>query len=221
MSAKDGIAKHGEEAIMALFKEFSQLHEKKVFKAIKASVLTKQQKRDALYALKLIKEKRNGVIKGRTVVDGRKQRKWYEKHEVTSPTISNDSLMALLTVSSAERRKIISWNVDGAYLLADQDDFVIVKFTGESVDVLCDVDEGYKQYVSIENGKKVLYLQLLKALYGCLRFALLWYELYSSKLQGMGFILNPYETCVANKTINGKQCSIGYYVDDNISTHAE
>ena len=94
--------------------------------------------------------------------------------------------MALLTVSSAERRKIISWDVEGAYLLADQDDFVIVKFTGESVDVLCNVDEEYKQYVSIENGKQVLYLQLLKALYGCLRSALLWYELYSSKLKGMG-----------------------------------
>ena len=37
----------------------------------------------------------------------------------------------------------------------------------------------------------------------------------------MGFVLNPYDTCVANKIINGKQCSIGYYVDDNISTHAE
>ena len=38
----------------------------------------------------------------------------------------------------------------------------------------------------------------------------------------MGFELNPYDhTCVANKTINGKQCSIGYYVDDNICTHVE
>ena len=83
MSAKDGSAKHGEEAIMALFKEFLQLHNKKVFKAIKASDLTRQQKRDALHALNLIKEKQNGVLKGRTMADGRKQRKWYEKHEVT------------------------------------------------------------------------------------------------------------------------------------------
>ena len=178
MSAKDGIAKHGQDAIMALFKEFSQLHDKNVFKAIKASDLSKQQKRDALHALNLIKEKRNGEIKGRTVADGRKQRKWYTKDEVTSPTISNDLLMALLTASSAEKRKIISWDVEGAYLLADQDDFVLVKFTGESVDVLCQVNEGYEKYVSVENGKKVLYLQLLKALYGCLRSALLWYELY-------------------------------------------
>ena len=49
------------------------------------------------------------------MVDGRKQRQWYGKHEITSPTVSNDSLMALLTVSAAERRKIISWDVEGAY----------------------------------------------------------------------------------------------------------
>ena len=87
--------------------------------------------------------------------------------------------MALLTISAAEGRKIAMWDVVGAYLLAAQDDFVLVKFVGETVDTLCKVDEGYKAFVTIENGQKVIYLQLLKALYGCLRSALLWYELYS------------------------------------------
>ena len=113
----------------------------------------------------------------------------------------------------------MSWDVEGAYLLADQDDFVLVKFTGESVDVLCQVDAGYEEFVTYEKGKKVLYLELLKALYVYLRSALLWYKLYSTKLQGMGFILNLYDTCVANKDIEGKQCTIGYYVDDNVATH--
>ena len=158
-------------------------------------------------------------MKGRTVADGRRQRQWYTRDQVTSPTMSNDSLMALLTVSAAERRKIISWDVESVYLLADQDDFIVVKLTGESVDVLCDVDNGYKEYVTLEKGKKVLYVQLLKALYGCLRSALLWYELYTTKLKSMGFELNPYDPCVANKTINEKQCFIGYYVDDDIATH--
>ena len=84
-----------------------------------------------------------------------------------------------------------------------------------------EVNEGYKAYVTVENGKKVLYLQLLKALYGCLRSTLLCYELYSNKLKNMGFKFNHYDTCVSNKVIKGKQCSIGYYVDDNVCTHAE
>jgi hypothetical protein len=83
------------------------------------------------------------------------------------------------------------------------------------------VNPAYREFVVIENGKKVLYLQLLKALYGCLKSALLWYELYVSILEGMGFELNPYDQCVANKMINGKQCTIAFYVDDNIASHAD
>ena len=37
----------------------------------------------------------------------------------------------------------------------------------------------------------------------------------------MGFELNPYDTCVANKIVNDKQCTIVFYVDDNIATHME
>ena len=62
---------------MTLFEEFAQLHDKRVFRAIKASDLTNDQKRDALRAINLIKEKRDGRLKGRTCADGRKQRGWY------------------------------------------------------------------------------------------------------------------------------------------------
>ena len=60
----------------------------------------------------------------------------------------------------------------------------------------------------MENNKKILYLRLLKALYGCVKSALLWYELFSTTLKDMGFVLNPYDECVANKMVNGKQCTI-------------
>jgi hypothetical protein len=51
--------------------------------------------------------------------------------------------------------------------------------------------------------------------------ALLWYELFSSTLQGMGYELNPYDTCVANKIVNGKQCTIAWYVDNNKISHVD
>ena len=72
-----------------------------------------------------------------------------------------------------------------------------------------------------EQGKKVLYLRVLKALYGCIESALLWYEMYSSTLEHMGFVINPYDKCVANKDINGKQCTIVWYVDDNKLSHVD
>ena len=60
----------------------------------------------------------------------------------------------------------------------------------------------------------MIYIRLLKALYGTLKAALLFWENLSETLQEWGFNINPYDWCVANKMINGKQCTIGWHVDD-------
>lgn len=49
--------------------------------------------------------------------------------------------------------------------------------------------------------------------------ALLWYTLSTDVLQKEGFKFNKYDKCVANKIINGKQCTLAYYVDDNKLSH--
>ena len=54
-----------------------------------------------------------------------------------------------------------------------------------------------------------------------IEFALLWYDMFVSVLKDMGFVLNPYDMCVANKTINGKQCTVAWYVDDNKISYVE
>ena len=43
---------------------------------------------------------------------------------------------------------------------------------------MCEVKPGFIKYVINENGIKVLYLIILRALYGCIQLALLWYNLY-------------------------------------------
>ena len=70
-----------------------------------------------------------------------------------------------------------------------------------------------------DNGKKVLYLEVLQAIYGCIESALRWYKLYSEMLKREGFVINHYDKCVANKTINGKQCTIVWYVNDDKISH--
>ena len=35
----------------------------------------------------------------------------------------------------------------------------------------------------------------------------------------MGFKINPYDPCVANKMIEGTMCTIAWYVDDNKISH--
>ena len=99
------------------------------------------------------------------------------------------------------------------------EDFVIVKLVGDEVDIICKLNSDYKRYVTLENGKRVLYLQLIKALYGCLKSALLLYECFTKCLSNMGFKLNNYDQFVANKMIEGKQCTILWYVDDNKISH--
>jgi Reverse transcriptase (RNA-dependent DNA polymerase) len=75
--------------------------------------------------------------------------------------------------------------------------------------------------VVIENGKKVLYVRLIKAIYGCVQSALLWYKLFYGTLEKMGFVLNPYDPCIANCMIDGKQCTIAWYVDDMKISHVD
>ena len=65
-----------------------------------------------------------------------------------------------------------------------------------------------------KHGKPMLYVQLKKALYGTLQAALLFWKLFLDKLQEWGFTLNPYNKCVADKDIEGKQCKIIWNVDN-------
>ena len=57
-------------------------------------------------------------------------------------------------------------------------DYVIVKIIGKEVDVMCRVSDKYKKYMGLENGKRVLYLWLKKALYGCMQSAILRYNTF-------------------------------------------
>ncbi len=221
MSAKAGLRKHGERAWKALLAELRQLKDLDVFKAVHASSLTEQQKREALREITMLKEKRNGILKSRTCADGRSQRGRYTKEQTASPTLSNDSAMLILITAAIEGRDVAIADVAGAYLKAEMTDFVLMKLEGATVDIMIELDPSLEDFVAVENGKRVLYMQLMKALYGCVQSALLWYKLFSSTLVGLGFELNPYDLCVANAIIDGKQCTIGWYVDDNIITHVD
>jgi hypothetical protein len=79
----------------------------------------------------------------------------------------------------------------------------------------------YRQYVVLEKGRSVLYLQLQKAMYGMMKSALLFYRKLVSELKKMGFDINPYDPCVANKIVNGMQTTIRWHVDDLMISHVQ
>jgi hypothetical protein len=221
MTATKGMKRFGEKAVAAIFKEYNQLNDMMVVGRIDPDELRAQHKCDALRAVNLINEKRCGRVKGRTCADGSKQKAYIPREEATSPTVSMEALTTSLVIDAHEKRAVAIFDVPGAYLNADMPDnkFVILKLEGKFVDIMCGVNPEYLRDVRLENGKKVLYLRILKALYGCIESALLWYSLYVSTLKGMGFVINPYGRCVANAMIDGKQCTVLWYVDDNKLSH--
>jgi Reverse transcriptase (RNA-dependent DNA polymerase) len=225
MGMKPGVKKYGQKAIEAVMGECTQLDKKGVFKPVDMKTLTPQQLKRVLRAITLVTEKRSGKIKGRTVVDGRGQREYIDPDEATSPTVCTESLLISMSMDGKERRDVATCDIEGAYLNASMkgEETVIVVYEGDMVDymVACN-PEKYGPFVHImATGKKLLYVELLKALYGCIKSALLWYRMLAKTLTRLGFKLNPYDPCVANKMINGKQCTICWYVDDLKISHVD
>ena len=173
MTAKAGIKKHGRAAEEALMREFAQFETLNVHEALDARLLTAEQQKGALRAISLIKEKEDGFLKGRTVADGSVQRSLYDKSETASPTVATDALLLSIIIDAYKRRDVATADVAGAYLKAYMDDFVIMKFTGKSVDILCKLNPEHIKFVVFEKGIKVLYVRLIKAIYGCVKSALL------------------------------------------------
>ena len=81
--------------------------------------------------------------------------------------------------------------------------------------------EKYGPYVVFENGKKVLYVETLKAIYGHLLASILFYKKFRKDLEAEDFIFNPYDPCVANRLKEGKQQTVRFHVDDLMSSHVD
>ena len=72
-----------------------------------------------------------------------------------------------------------------------------------------------------ENNRKVIYVVVLKALYGMLIASLLWHQKFREDLESIGFKFNIYDPCVANRMINNKQHTTRFHVDDILSSHVD
>ena len=145
-----------------------------------------------------------------------------EFETMSSPTLSLDGLIGSTLIDVYEGRDVATCDVPaGAFLQPElpQGKRLFLCFRGQMVDVMCKVNPEYRKHIIHKLGKKILYVRVIRLIYGCIKAALLWYELYKETLEKEGFALNPYEMCIANKTIDGKQCTVAWYVDDNKISH--
>ena len=136
-----------------------------------------------------------------------KQKRYLKTNEsILSPTVSLEVLSGTLIIDVYEERDVAIFEVLGLYLHAEipKDKHVLMKFRGKFVEIMCQVNPEYSQYILQEKGKKVLCVRILQAFYGYIKSTLLWYELYVGTLQKMSYIINPYDKYVANCVVNRK-----------------
>jgi hypothetical protein len=197
-------------------KELSQLHVLECFRPMDVRTLTREDRCNALTLLMFLMEKRTGEVKARACANGSVQWTHVAKEEAAAPTVTSEAIFIQSTIFAHENRDVATCDIPGAFLQADNPDYVLMRLDGVLADLMVKVDpKFYRRYITTNaKGKPVLYVQLEKAVYGMMKSALLFYRKFVANLTSLGFDINPYDPCVANKIINGKQITICWHVDD-------
>ncbi len=149
--------------------------------------------------------------KARLLINGAQQRDHVTKEEASLPTAYTESEILTSIVDAKEGRDVATVDIPNAFAQtvindAHKDYQVIARIRWRLVEILVEIaPDVYGPYVS-ENkkGEKLLLVQCMNALYGTMVASLLFYKNFVTSLKKEGFVLNPYEMCVANKTVNGK-----------------
>ena len=112
--------------------------------------------------------------------------------------------MTVINVNAGRNVKIC--NITGAFLSSDINEDVKMALGGRLEELVVKITpQIYRQHMIYKKGIISIYVTLKKSLYGCLRSAFLFHERLVADMRGKGFELNPYDPCVANKMIVGKQ----------------
>ena len=84
--------------------------------------------------------------------------------------------------------------------IENEEDKVIMRLQGRLAELMAaTAPEIYKQYVTIYHKvKKALYVRTLNEIYSIMKAALLFYLKFLESLTSIGFVLNPYDSCVDN-----------------------
>jgi hypothetical protein len=130
----------------------------------------------------------------------------------------------LCIIYAKEERDVAVINIPNAFIqkqVEDKEDMAIIKIHGVLVDIIVQIaPDVYKSYVTTDkNGMKQLLVHCQNALYGTMVASLLYYCKFTKSLTSVGFEINLYDSCVANKTVNGTQMTICFHVDDCKLSH--
>ena len=153
-----GLKVFGQKGIEAVLKELKQLHDRMVIEPQHHKEMSKDEKKSSLQYLMFLKKKRSGIIKGRGCADGRKQRVYLNKDDVSAPTVATESLLLTCLIDAMENRYIATVNIPGTFMQSDlEGDDLHLKLEGKMVDILAKLNPAhYTKYARVINGKKMM-----------------------------------------------------------------
>ena len=143
--------------------------------------LTWDIQKQMLGYLMFLKRKRSEKMKRRRCADGCPQRNYITKEESNSPTVSLYALMGSCVMDALDDRKVITMDIPSAFLQGEwpQDKHSgYIMFKSIMVEIICEIDPSYHKNViwSKDCKKKFLYGRLVKAVYGILLGAIIFYN---------------------------------------------
>jgi hypothetical protein len=111
--------------------------------------------------------------------------------------------------------EVATVDVKQAYLNADMESEVFMWIPEPIASILCDRDPLFVPYMHTnKNGQRRVLVQLLKAQYGCVESARLWYEHIKQALIEQSFDINPFDPCIFQRKSGDIWTYITLYVDD-------
>ena len=171
-----------------------------------------------------LKEKRDGAIKVIAVDGGNKQCDYISNEDTSSPTKSTEAVLLSYIIYAEEERYVTVIYIPNAFIqtrVEDENNMAFIKICEVLVDILVEIDlDVYKSHVTTDKkGVKQLLVQFQNTLCGMMVASLLYYSKFTNSLTDVGFKINPYYPCIANKIIDGQQMTICYHVDNCKLSH--
>jgi hypothetical protein len=133
--------------------------------------------------------------------------------------------MITTAINAHEQRNVATIDIPGAFLNTynNKETFMLLK--GRLAKLMVQVDpQLYCKFVIYnKNNQALLYVKLSKAIYGLLKSTLLFYKKFVKDLKNYKspFTINPYDPCITNATINRKQMTITWHIDDLKVSHVD
>ena len=145
------------------------------------------------------------------------------KEEAASPTVMTEALLTTCVIDAKQNRNIVTLDIPNAFVqtpLPTNKEQIIMTIDGKLVDLLEEIaPQKYSKFIQEENGLKKIYVVMKQALYGMMMSSLLFYRHFCKNLESIGFKVNPYDMCIANRVIKGHQQTVTWHVDDIKVSH--